>query len=343
MAELVTWVRPRHLPTLQVSPHLWNNLFMLIMHETNRFVPLFNPVVLKGGGRWLVPSRDMRQCLKTFWLSHWEEVLLASSGRAHFYPTNILQCPGQTPHNKETNQRTKASRAEIEKPWLTSWRKRFLRIPVTSGVGVGVGKEKQSGKSVSNLVSSNTNPHLPVRNVYWLMTDSVYCWSVKEVGALWPWPGTAGSVCSPLWACPSVYCFYPNFILWFESSQASPGSGSQYTLCPDCLDMAFKKRGGLLVTASFGWWALQGQPPELLMPRSPPFLIWEKSVKKGATSTTMERYETDESCARHRRWSIWESSPGIPTSWHTVTQQRRAHKPLIEWIWLEFEWGRNGA
>lgn len=176
------------------------------------------------------------------------------------------------------------------------------------------------------------------------MTDSVYCWSVKEVGALWPWPGTAGSVCSPSLELVLLY-IVSTPTSFFDLKAVRPVLIwiSIYPLCPDCLDMAFIKRGGLLVTASFGWWALQGQPPWIADAKIPSFLNLGKVSEKGATSTTMERYEADESCARHRRWSIWESSPGIPTPWHTVTQQRRAHKPLIEWIWLEFEWGRNGA
>ena len=187
-------------------------------------------------------------------------------------------------HTTKKQPAHSVSRAEIEKPWLTSQRG-FLRIPVTSGVGGGgrgEGRKSKAGKSVSNLVSSNTNPHLPVRNVYWLMTDSVYCWSVKEVGALWPWPGTAGSVCSPSLELVLLY-IVSTPTSFFDLKAVRPVLIwiSIYPLCPGCLDMASKKRGRLLATASSASGRCGDSLPELLMPRFPPFLIWEKSVKRG--------------------------------------------------------------
>ena len=125
---------------------------------------------------------------------------------------------------------------------------------------------------------------IPTR-VWGMFTDwwlTVYCRSVKEVGALWPWPATAGSVCSPSLKLVLLY-IVSTPTSFFDLKAVRPVLIwiSTYPLGPGCLDTASEKRGGLLVTASFGSGRWGDNLMELLMPRFLPFLIWGKPVKRG--------------------------------------------------------------
>lgn len=159
----------------------YTSIFMPIRHKISAFILLLDLVVLQGSGEWFCPLRNIGQCLMTFLVvtlggrCYWH---LASRG---YWVLNILQCPGQIPYNKElTNPKCQQS-------WGWESLVNLTKKEVSLGSLLRWGKEKATRGSRHPICCLWTQISTrAVRNVYWLVTDSVYCWSVKEVGALWP-------------------------------------------------------------------------------------------------------------------------------------------------------------
>lgn len=162
---------------------MWHINILPIRHETNGFILFFCLIQWFSMGMEsdFCPPKNIGWCLKTF-------LVVTLEGRCYwhlvggeYWVLNILQCSGQTPHSKELTN-PKCQQSQHWEPLVNLTEK-----AVSLGSLLSWGKEK-AGWGNRHPVCRLWTQIFPrvVRNVYWLVTDSVYCWSVKEVGALWP-------------------------------------------------------------------------------------------------------------------------------------------------------------
>lgn len=144
------------------------------------------------------------------------------------------------------------------------------------------------------------------------------------------------------WACPSVYCFYPDFILWFQSSQAGH-------------DLISAKSSVLAaqtwLVRSGGFWSLLVlvvgtgvggcNLTEMLKPRYPPSFIWEKPVERASLAPVCRglqliRAVPDTRWGVTSMWKPWDTHT-LACRWYGSGGQQGMYWVNSARIWMRQE------